>query len=232
MDPRTAWIQPEQKVPASTLWMHIWGTPQEFGAGSGIDSRLQQQRNFAAQSANSTDSRGEHCRNVAPPPMVVLGNLSKRDGSGERGSVRRKGSLSPSSSSLDSEAESSSPSGSCLHIDNLSVTEEANQFLHYGKQELKENSLRQQYPLTPFHTVQQHWRSMQQSTDHTPPGIRNQHGNKHHYQTHSSSRRKHLNRANTFHGINPLLCFDSNGHHPDSNCSPWKTRRYSQGING
>ncbi|XP_004565176.3 terminal nucleotidyltransferase 4B [Maylandia zebra] len=232
MDPRTAWIQPEQKVPASTLWMHIWRTPQEFGAGSGIDSRLQHQRNFAAQSANSTDSRGEYCRNVAPPPMVVLGNLSKRDGSGERGSVRRKGSLSPSSSSLDSEAESSSPSGSCLHIDNLSVTEEANQFLHYGKQELKENSLRQQYPLTPFHTVQQHWRSMPQSTDHTPPGIRNQHGNKHHYQTHSSSRRKHLNRANTFHGINPLLCFDSNGHHPDSDCSPWKTRRYSQGING
>uniref|UniRef100_I3JJE8 Terminal nucleotidyltransferase 4A n=1 Tax=Oreochromis niloticus TaxID=8128 RepID=I3JJE8_ORENI len=206
MDPRTAWIQPEQKVPANSLWMHIWGTPQEFGAGSGIDSRLQHQRNFAAQSANSMDSRGEYCRNVAPPPMVVLGNLSKRDGSGERGSVRRKGSLSPSSSSLDSEAESSSPSGSCLHIDNLSVTEEANQFLHYD------------------------WRSMQQSADHTPPGIRNQHGNKHHYQT--TSRRKHLNRANTFHGINPPLFSDPNAHQPDSNCSPWKTRRYSQGING
>uniref|UniRef100_A0A669BR38 Terminal nucleotidyltransferase 4A n=1 Tax=Oreochromis niloticus TaxID=8128 RepID=A0A669BR38_ORENI len=175
MDPRTAWIQPEQKVPANSLWMHIWGTPQEFGAGSGIDSRLQHQRNFAAQS-------------------------------------------------------SSSPSGSCLHIDNLSVTEEANQFLHYGKQELKENSLRQQHPLTPFHTVQQDWRSMQQSADHTPPGIRNQHGNKHHYQT--TSRRKHLNRANTFHGINPPLFSDPNAHQPDSNCSPWKTRRYSQGING
>lgn len=230
MDPRTAWIQTEQKVPANSPWMHIWGTPQEFGASSGIDNRLHHQRNFAVQNTNSTDTRGEYFRNVAPPPVVVFGKLPKRDGGGERGSVRRKGSLSPSSSSLDSEAESSSPSGSCLQLDSMSVTEEANQFLHYSKHELTENSLRQQHPLTPFHTVHQHWRSMQQSADHTPPGIRNQHGNKHHYQTHSSSRRRHLNRANTFHGINPPLSCDSNGQY--ANYTPWKKGRYSQGING
>ncbi|XP_018540861.1 terminal nucleotidyltransferase 4A isoform X3 [Lates calcarifer] len=235
MDPRTAWIQPEQKGPANSLWMHIWETSQGFGANSGIDNRLHLQRNFAAQNSNSADSIVEYCKNVAPPPPgIVFGKLPKRDGGGDRGSVRRKGSLSPSSSSLDSEAESSSPSGSCLQIDNLSVAEEASRFLHYGEHELNENNLRaQQFPPPPFHTVQQHCRSMQQSTGHTPTGMKYQHGNKHHhYQSHSSGRRRHLNRANTFHGINPLLSYGCNGHYVDSSCSLWKTRRYSPGING
>ncbi|XP_042346726.1 terminal nucleotidyltransferase 4A-like isoform X2 [Plectropomus leopardus] len=233
MDPRTAWIQPEQKGPASSLWMHIWETPRGFGANSGIDNHLHHQRNFAAQNANSTESNGEYCTNVAPPPGCVFGKLPKRDGGGERGNVRRKGSLSPSSSSLDSEAESSSPSGSSLQIDNLNVAEEASRFLHYGERELNENNLRRQYPPPPFHTVQQHCRSMQQSGGHTPTGMKNQHGNKHHhYQSHSAGRRRHLNRANTFHGINPLLSYGCSGHHVDSSCSLWKTRRYSPGING
>ncbi|XP_029308205.1 terminal nucleotidyltransferase 4A isoform X2 [Cottoperca gobio] len=231
MDPRTAWIQPEQKGPANSLWMHIWETSQGFGANSGIDNHLHHQRNIAAQNANSTESNGEYCKNVALQPGCVFGKLPKRDGGGERGNVRRKGSLSPSSSSLDSEAESSSPSGSSLQIDNLNVAEDANRFLHYGEHELNENNLRRQLPPPPLHTVQQHCRSMQQSGGHTPTGMKNQHGNKHHhYQSQSSGRRRHLNRANTFHGINPLL--SCNGHHVDSSCSLWKTRRYSPGING
>ncbi|KAM3614876.1 uncharacterized protein V6R79_020227 [Siganus canaliculatus] len=231
MDPGTAWIQPEQKGPANSLWMHIWETSQGFGANSGIDNHLHHQRNFVVQNANSADSNGEYCKNVAPGG--VFGKLPERDGGGERGSVRRKGSLSPSSSSLDSEAESSSPSGSSLQIDNLNVAEEASRFLHYGEHELNENNLRRQHPPPPFHTVQQHCRSMQQSFGHTPTGMKNQHGNKHHHhQSHSSGRRRHLNRANTFHGINPLLSYGCSGHYVDSSCSLWKTRRYSPGING
>lgn len=231
MDPRTAWFQPEQKGPASSLWMHIWETSQGFGANSGIDNLLHHQRNFAVQNANSTDSNGEYCKKLAPPPGGVFGNLPKRDGGGERGSVRRKGSLSPSSSSLDSEAESSSPSGSSLQIDNLNVAEEASRFLHYGEHEFNENNLRRQRTRPPpFHAVQQHCRSMQQPFGHTPSGMKNQHGSKHHHhQPHSSGRRRHLNRANTFHGIDPLLSY---GHYVDSSCSLWKTRRYSPGING
>ncbi|KAG7476041.1 non-canonical poly(A) RNA polymerase PAPD7-like isoform X1 [Solea senegalensis] len=235
MDPRTAWIQPEQKGPANSLWMHIWETSQGFGANSDIDNHLHLQRNFAAHNTNSVDSDGEYYKIVAPPPGVVFGKQSKRGG-GDRGSVRRKGSLSPSSSSLDSEAESSSPSGSSLQIDNLNVAEEATRFLHYGEHELNENNLRRQFPPPPFHSVQQHCRSMQQSSSgHTPTGMKNQHGNKHHHhhpQPHSSGRRRHLNRANTFHGINPLLSYGCNGQYLDSSCSLWKTRRYSPGING
>ncbi|XP_008293103.1 non-canonical poly(A) RNA polymerase PAPD7-like [Stegastes partitus] len=237
MDPRTAWIQPEQKGPANSLWMHIWETSQGFGANSGVDNHLHHRRNFVVQNANSTDSRGEYCRNVAPPPGVVFRKLPKRDGGSggvERGSGRRKGSLSPSSSSLDSEAESSSPSGSSLQIDNLNVAEEAKQFLHYG--ELNENNLR--HPPALLHTVQQHCRSMQQSGGHTPTEMKSQHGNNHHHHHHhhqslSSGHRKQLSRANTFHGFNPLLLsYGCNGQYVDSSCSLWKTRRYSPGING
>ncbi|KAF7652196.1 hypothetical protein LDENG_00100040 [Lucifuga dentata] len=232
MDLRTAWIQPEQKGPANSLWMHIWETSQGFGANSGIDNHLHQ-RNFSTPNANSPDSNGEYCKNVAPPPGAMFGKLSKRDGVGERGSVRRKGSLSPSSSSLDSEAESSSPFGSSLQIDNWSIAEEVNRFLHYGEHEFNGNNLRQLHPPPPFQSVQQHCRSMQQSGGHTPTGLKNQRGNKQHQnQAHSSDRRRYLNRANTFHGFNPLLSYGCNGNYLDFSYSLWKTRRYSSGING
>lgn len=233
MDSGTAWIQPEQKGPANSLWMHIWGTSQGFGANSGIDNHIHHQRNFVARNGNSTDSNSEYCKNVAPPSGGVFGKLPEREGGGERGSVRRKGSLSPSSSSLDSEAESSSPSGSSLQIDNLNVAEEASRFLHYSEHEYNEINLRRRHSPPPFHTVQQHCRGMQQSFGHTPTGMKNQHGYKHHhYQSHPSGRRRHLNRANTFHGINPLLSYGCTGHYQGSPCSLWKTRRYSPGING
>lgn len=235
MDPRTAWIQPEQKGPANSLWMYIWETSQGFRANSGIDNHLHHQHCFALQNANCANSNGEYCRNVAPQPTPGSRKAPKRDGGGERGSVRRKGSLSPSSSSLDSEAESCSPSGSSLQIDKLNVAEETSRFLHYGEHELNENNLRQQHPPPPSHTVQLHCRSMQQPGGHTPTGMKNQHGNKHHhYQSHPSGRRRLLNRANTFHGVNPLLpCgSSSSGHYAHASCSLWKTRRYSLGING
>lgn len=231
MDPRTPWLQQEHKCPANPLWLHIWENSQGYAANSGNDNRLHHQCNFVTQNTDRyPDLNGEYCKNGAATPGVVFGKLSKRDSSGERGSVRRKGSLSPSSSSLDSEAESSSPSGSSLQIDNLNATEEASRFLHYDEHELNENELLRRPPPL-FHTVQQqHCRSMQQSAGHTPTGMKNQHGSKHHHhQSHSSSRRRHLNRANTFHGIHPLLTY---GHYVDSSSSLWKTRRYSPGING
>lgn len=227
MDPRTVWIQPDQKGPGNSVWMQIWENSHAFGANAGLDNQSHQQRNFAVQNAN-LDSYGESCRHVTPTPGTAFGKLPRADGGGERGSVRRKGSLSPSSSSLDSEADSSSPHGSMLQIDRLSASDEAEQFLHYGERKVNENSLRQ-----PFHAVQQHCRSMQQPGGHTPTGSKNQQGSKqHHYQSHPSGRRRQLNRANTFHGFNPLLSFGFNGHCVDSSYGLWKTRRYSPGING
>ncbi|XP_061807050.1 terminal nucleotidyltransferase 4A-like isoform X1 [Nerophis lumbriciformis] len=231
MDHRTAWIQPEQKGPASSLWMHIWKTSQGFANSSAIDNRAQYPRGHVTSNV-PTGSNSEYCKSVAPPlGAAVFGKVSKRDGGGgERASARRKGSLSPSSSSLDSEAESSSPSGSSLQIDNLNVVEEASRFLHCGERELNEN-VRQQHPAAPLHAAPQHCCSTQPSGGHTPARMKNQHGIKQqHYQ--SSGRRRYLNRANTFHGLNPLLARGCSGHHADSSCSLWKTRRYSPGVNG
>ncbi|XP_068179601.1 terminal nucleotidyltransferase 4A-like [Antennarius striatus] len=233
MDPGTAWIQPEQKGPANSLWMHIWETSHGFRLNSVVDNHIHHQRNFTAQNANSAYSNGEFYTNIAPLTGGAFGNPPERPGGGERGTVRRKGSLSPSSSSLDSEAESSSPSGSSLQIDIMNVTEEASRFLHYGEHELNEKNLRRQHPPPPLHGVQQHCRSTQQSFGHTPTGTRNQHGNKpQHYQSQSSGPRRHVNRAHTFHSTNPLPASGSNGRYVDSSCSLWKTRRYSPGING
>ncbi|KAK7887191.1 hypothetical protein WMY93_026812 [Mugilogobius chulae] len=197
--------QQEHKRPVNPLWMHIWENSQGYGTNSGNDNHLHHQCNFVTQNAyNSSDLNGEYCKNEAAQSEVVFGKLSKRDSSTERGSILRKGSLSPSSSSLDSEAESSSPSGSSLQIDNLN-TEDATA------------------------TLSQHATICRPH----PTGMKNQHVSKHHYQSHPHGRRKHLNRANTFHGIHPLLTYGCNGHYVDSSTSSlWKTRRYSPGING
>ncbi|XP_038153350.1 terminal nucleotidyltransferase 4A-like [Cyprinodon tularosa] len=217
MDNGTAWIQPEQKGLANySMWMQLWETSH---ANAGLQPH--HQRNFAVQNTN-LDSYGKSYRHVAPTPGTAFGKLPRADDGGERGSVRRKGSLSPSSSSLDSEADSSSPHGSLLQIDNLNAADEAEQFLHNGEQKVKENNLRQ-----PLH-VQQHCRSKQPPGGHTPTGMKNQ--QQQHYQPHHSGRRRQLNRANTFHGFNPLLSYCFNG--LDSSYSLWKTRRYSPGVNG
>ncbi|KAM4632667.1 terminal nucleotidyltransferase 4A-like [Polymixia lowei] len=231
MDPRTAWIQPEQKGHANSF-QYIWETSQGFRANSTIDAH---RRNFRKQNAGSPGSNGQFCKN-APPQGVGFGKLTKQDSGGER-SIRRKGSLSPSSSSLDSEAEGSSPSSSCLRIDNLNVAEEANRFLHYGgDHEFNVNDLGRQHPPPPPLQNVQHCRSMQQSGSHTPTGIQHDHGNQHHdhgnqHHQHASGRRRHLNRANTFHGMNHFFSNGCSGNYSDS-CSLWKTRRYSPGING
>lgn len=216
MDLRTLWIQPEQKGPVNSLWMHFWRTSQGPGTNSSVDNHLHHQRNFAVQNANSADSCGETRRHASPPPGLVFGKQPRR----------RKGSLSPSSSSLDSEAESSSPrGGSSLHMDNLNVAEDREQCAHLGR--LNENNLRQQQPAPPPAC-----RSVLRPGGHTPTG-----GRKQHHQTHAPGRRRHLNRANTFHGFNPLLSYGFRGHHHhhhhgDSSCCMWKSRRYSPGING
>uniref|UniRef100_A0AAV2MBS9 Terminal nucleotidyltransferase 4A n=1 Tax=Knipowitschia caucasica TaxID=637954 RepID=A0AAV2MBS9_KNICA len=225
MDPRTSWILQEHKRPAAAnpLWMHIWENSQ----GYANDNHLHHQCNYATQNAyNSPDFSGEYCTSEATRTDLVFSDVSKRDSSAERGSVRRKGSLSPSSSSLDSEAESSSPSSSTLHIDNLIPAEDSTRFVRYDEHELNEMNVRRPS-----------CRSMQHSaTGHTPTGPKHpQPGTKHHHQPlhHCTGRRKHLNRANTFHGIQPLLAYGCNGHYVGSpSSSLWKTRRYSPGVNG
>ncbi|KAF7686335.1 hypothetical protein HF521_015697 [Silurus meridionalis] len=43
MDPRVAWIQPEQKGPANALWMHVWETSQGIRTNSAHHHRQDQE---------------------------------------------------------------------------------------------------------------------------------------------------------------------------------------------
>ncbi|XP_056142956.1 terminal nucleotidyltransferase 4A-like [Lampris incognitus] len=238
MELGTVWIQSEHGGPASSLWMHIWETSQGFQrTNSSIDNR---HRNFRTQSVGSPVSNGEFGKEAPPvTAAAALGKSMRRDSGRER-SIRRKGSLSPSSSSLDSEAESPSPCSSSLQIDNLNVADEANRFLHYREREMSSDLRQQQRPPPPQHNAQLHCRNTQKSGSHTPAGIKTAFGNHQHHQhqqqyrqqQHSSGRRRQLNRANTFHGINQTLFGGSNGNCSDSSCSLWKSRRYSPGVNG
>ncbi|XP_037831817.1 terminal nucleotidyltransferase 4A isoform X2 [Kryptolebias marmoratus] len=64
MDPRVAWIQPEQKGPANALWMHVWETSQ--GAGT-LSAR--QQRQLHNQNQN-------HSHFVGYAALDVLKNVA------------------------------------------------------------------------------------------------------------------------------------------------------------
>ncbi|KAM8825965.1 terminal nucleotidyltransferase 4A-like [Synchiropus picturatus] len=157
-------------------------------------------RHFALQHATFSDPASDYCRRAALPAGLASG------------AVRRKGSLSPSSS-LDSEAESSSsPTGCSLHVDNLSVAEEASRFLRYGEHEHELG-------------VKQRCRCVPRSGGHIPARSMHPPGS-HSRPSHSSGRRKHLNRASTSPSLGCRV------HHGDCSCSLWKTRRYSYGING
>ncbi|XP_069372040.1 terminal nucleotidyltransferase 4A isoform X2 [Paralichthys olivaceus] len=48
MDPRVAWIQPEQKGPANALWMHVWETSQGARTLSAQQQLHNQRVNYAA----------------------------------------------------------------------------------------------------------------------------------------------------------------------------------------
>lgn len=51
MDPRVAWIQPEQKGPANALWMHVWETSQGVRALSAQQKLLNQNHNHCVNYA-------------------------------------------------------------------------------------------------------------------------------------------------------------------------------------
>ncbi|XP_037549270.1 terminal nucleotidyltransferase 4A [Nematolebias whitei] len=51
MDPRVAWIQPEQKGPANALWMHVWETSQGAGTLSARQLHNQNHSQFVGYAA-------------------------------------------------------------------------------------------------------------------------------------------------------------------------------------
>lgn len=89
MDPRVAWIQPEQKGPANALWMHVWETSQGVRALS-AQQQLHNQNHNQCVSYAALDVLKNVASAVASNKSVCGGGgggnaaTSPRNGSGNR----------------------------------------------------------------------------------------------------------------------------------------------------
>ncbi|KAM4725690.1 terminal nucleotidyltransferase 4A isoform 2-T2 [Anableps anableps] len=78
MDPRVAWIQPEQKGPANALWMQIWETSQGGRTLSAHNQNHSQCVSYAALMAlNNVAAAAASCKSACSPSNGnVTGSLS------------------------------------------------------------------------------------------------------------------------------------------------------------
>ncbi|XP_076827179.1 terminal nucleotidyltransferase 4A-like [Brachyhypopomus gauderio] len=228
MDPRVAWTQPEQKGPATALWMRIWETSQglrsrsdhprhppvpgklitgcvahHFVNGGSVSSRF-----FPSAPANLHAPFSTCNFTVLNGPCVGPGN-----GTGPH----KNGSLSPSSS-VDSETDSPDPSGPSEGA--CSVSADGAE-LHFSFTEHLHNIsnclLHQHQQQVHLHLHQPHHHPQHPHQVSLVPEVHSHHPGSGH------------NKASTF-GINYLLS-NSNGNYFCSG-TPWKTRKYSAGVNG
>ncbi|XP_035173704.1 terminal nucleotidyltransferase 4A isoform X3 [Oxyura jamaicensis] len=292
MDPRVAWIQPEQKGPANALWMQIWETSQGVGGrggGAGFPHYLCLNSPAldpaAAAAASSPPPRGHGCARLgAPgpgccssssppspspsPPALLAGLLPAaapaaagpppaagpaNGGGGEGGRrLQKSPSVSSSSSSCSSvesgtESPGFSSSGSCGGGGGSSSSScgpraavappgllgsgaGPGEFFNFHEND-KANSVNGHHPPPPPP-------HLARGPHHPPPASPQQH-------QYHPGRRKRENKASTY-GMNYLLsgsrgvAANTSPHQQrqppqpalQSPGTPWKTRKYSPGVQG
>lgn len=203
MDPRVAWIQPEQKGPANALWMHVWETSQGAGGARQLHSHshfvgyaaLDVLKNVATAVASS---RASSCRSSSHHRSEDL--------------PQKKTSSVPPSSAQEPDAERlSSP------LERTNVTGNFNK--NDGSTRLcsREDNL-----CDHEHLEEQPALSLPQDCGQQVPA--SLHAN--HSYSHHPGRRKSDNKASTY-GAN----YCTNGNCPNT-WTPWKTRTYKPGVLG
>uniref|UniRef100_A0A8C8S0C9 Terminal nucleotidyltransferase 4A n=1 Tax=Pelusios castaneus TaxID=367368 RepID=A0A8C8S0C9_9SAUR len=235
MDPRVAWIQPEQKGPANALWMQIWETSQGAG-GRGFPHYLCLNSPALDPAASPPSGRG-----CSPPPspsapalLAGLGPAVGSAGGGSEGGRRLQKSPSVSSSSSCSSVESGtdspgfSSSGSCSSGSfrgRAGPRGGGGEFFNFH-----ENQVTSASGQRPAHQPSQPAAGSPQQQHQYHPG-----------------RRKRENKASTY-GMNYLLsgsrgaalnnCPRQQGPRQlpqpvlQSPGTPWKSRKYSAGVQG
>lgn len=228
MDPRVAWIQPEQKGPANALWMQIWETSQGVGrGGSGLASYFCLNSpaldTAAAAGAGAAGLGGGLAGPTLPaaPPPALRTTLGPAAESARR--PHKSPSLSSSSSSS-SNAESGTESPGCSSSSSSSASlgraggGRGGAFFHFADGPLSSPGTANGHP---------------GPRGPAPAGSPAQH------QFHPG-RRKRENKASTY-GLNYLLSGSraaalSGGGGPGPQAprpgTPWKSRPYSPGIQG
>ncbi|KAM5264736.1 terminal nucleotidyltransferase 4A isoform 2-T2 [Ctenodactylus gundi] len=223
MDPRVAWIQPEQKGPANALWMQIWETSQGVGrGGAGFASyfclnspALDPAAGAAGRSGGPGPGPGPAPPAASPPPPAP-GPAALPTAEGAR-RLHKSPSLSSSSSSSSSNAESGTESPGCASSSSSSSSSGGASLGRAGGAGFF--GFADGAPGLPGHAA--------------PAGAPAQH------QFHPG-RRKRENKASTY-GLNYLLsgsraaALDGAGG-PGAQAprpgTPWKSRAYSPGIQG
>ncbi|XP_028820442.1 terminal nucleotidyltransferase 4A [Denticeps clupeoides] len=218
MDPRVAWIQPEQKGPANALWMHVWETSQ-------------------AVRANAAAAAGHHHHGprAGSPALDAFKNAAAAGKGGPAGQAPPKPGSVSSPSSAESGADSPSSVGCPGRTNANKNAGGANLFFSFSESAF--NNVNHHH----HHQQHHHYRQSHQEQPPPPPPQQQQYNlqncaRRHPLQPpaahshHHPGRRKSDNKASTY-GLNYLLSTCSNGNYVHSG-TPWKTRRYSPGVDG
>ncbi|XP_014117516.1 PREDICTED: non-canonical poly(A) RNA polymerase PAPD7 isoform X2 [Pseudopodoces humilis] len=265
MDPRVAWIQPEQKGPANALWMQIWETSQGVGGRGGASFPHYLCLNSPALDSAASPLQGHGCVRIgapgaccssssppspSPSPPALLTGLVPTvpggpvavNGGGEGGRrLQKSPSVSSSSSCSSVESGTESPgfssSGSCSGGGGSSSSSGGPRAVAVAPPGLLGSGAGPEEFFN-FHENKVNAVNGHQQPPHPPPASPQQH-------QYHPGRRKRENKASTY-GMNYLLSGSrgvavinsphQQGQPPQpalqSPGTPWKTRKYSPGVQG
>ncbi|KAJ4927811.1 hypothetical protein JOQ06_015613 [Pogonophryne albipinna] len=217
MDPRVAWIQPEQKGPANALWMHVWETSQGARtlssaqhqnynqcvkyAALGVLKNVASSKSITSTAISSLDLRLSNDNSTAEPEGKTL--LQKR---GISSTTSLQEFRTPSS------CERTMGGNVTGNINNTNKNVGGANLLLHGM----DNNV-YQHPAFQQLCMKRH--QVHPSVPENPT------------HNHHPSRRKSDNKASTY-GMNYLLSNCTNGNYTCTSWTPWKTRKYSPGVLG
>ncbi|XP_069770285.1 terminal nucleotidyltransferase 4A isoform X3 [Narcine bancroftii] len=220
MDPRVAWIQPEQKGPANALWMQIWETSQGMRSSSthhhslylnspALDIAPTSSGGLAAPGSPGSASALDHGQKTGPSPAggpeTGMGP-GPGPGNGESCRGLQKSSSASSSSSSSPSPEScpgSSSSSCCSTSSGRTKAGTGPYFNHHSFTEMNGGGI---------------GNNLVKSNNYHNNNLKSLVG----------GRRKRENKASTY-GINYMLS-SSNGNYYSG--IPWKTMKYNVGVTG
>ncbi|CAL9691276.1 unnamed protein product [Knipowitschia caucasica] len=259
MDPRVAWIQPEQKGPANALWMHVWETSQGLRTLT-AQQKLHNQKhlpcvNYAALdvlknvatavassicSSNGVSTGGvssSHHSITDGTAMSSAGTALCNGTSREtytdhsQGKTHKAGSVS-SASSQESGPDSPPPSSGKLER-TIGGHVTGNMNNNIGTANLL---LHLSDSMDNVNLYQHHQRLQEHSMYNFQQICANRHQvlsipvPVNYAHSHHPGRRKGDNKASTY-GMNYLLSHCTNGNYVSS-WTPWKTKKYNPGVLG
>ncbi len=216
MDPRVAWIQPEQKGPANALWMRVWETSQVNRTNTG------QHHNNLCVNSPAFDVYKTVASNANNSTNIKINGTAARALNGNTGDgemTQKTGSVAdPASSCSKIRTNVTSPNMTAGNMN------KGHAFFTCSESVLN-NVNHHQHPPHP-HLRHFHQEQQQSYIKRHPSHPAAVHSHHHHH----PARRKSDNKASTY-GINYLLSNWTNDNY-DNSGTPWTTRKYNPGVDG